>query len=258
MKSNNHSTGPVVIITGAASGIGLACAQVLAQAGHRIAIWDLDQAKAEAAASDINREFGVDAIGLAVDVAKLEKIENGIKTTRAKLGTISRLVHAAGVTGVSRLEDLTEDFWSTVMNINLRSLPFIIKGILEDLKQSPGAAIVGISSINATLGNALNPSYSASKAGMLGLNRALADDLAQHGIRINTVSPGQIMTPMIAAAVDATPNLKAAFEARVMLGRMGEPREVATAVKFLLSSDASYITGTELIVDGGNIPSQRG
>lgn len=248
---------PVVIITGGASGIGFACAQVLAETDCRVAIWDIDTEKAKIAASRISGETGGKVIGLGVDVAQLEQIESAIQATRAELGTISRLVHAAGVTGVSPLEQLTEAVWANVMDINLRSWPFIIKGILNDLKASPGAALVSISSINATLGNALNPTYSASKAGLLGINRALADDLAQHGIRINSVSPGQILTPMIEAAVHSSPAMKDAFEARIMMGRLGEPREVATAVKFLLSSEASYITGTELVVDGGNIPSQR-
>ena len=248
---------PVVIVTGGASGIGLACAQVLAETGYRIAIWDIDTDKAEFAASRIIQEIGSEVIGLGVDVAKLDQIDSAIQSTRAKLGKISSLVHAAGVAGVSPIEQLSEDVWSTVMDINLRSWPFIIQGILADLKTSPGAALVSISSINATLGNAMNPTYSASKAGLLGINRALADDLAQHGIRINSVSPGQILTPMIEAAINASPAVKDSFEARIMMGRLGEPREVATAVKFLLSRDASYITGTELVVDGGNIPSQR-
>ena len=134
----------------------------------------------------------------------------------------------------------------------------MIQALLEDFKVSKGAACVGIASINATLGNAFNPTYSASKAGMLGLNRALADELARFGIRINAVSPGQIMTQMIADAIAAAPTgLKEHFESRILLGRLGQPREVATAVRFLLSSEASYITGAELVVDGGNISSQR-
>lgn len=125
------------------------------------------------------------------------------------------------------------------------------------MKNLPGSAIVGIASINATLGNAMNPSYSASKGGMLAANRALADDLAADGIRINSVSPGQILTPMIQQAIDHAPGLKDSFERRIMLGRLGAPAEVARAVRFLLSDEASYITGAELVVDGGNIPSQR-
>lgn len=253
-QGNQHSA---VVVTGGASGIGLACAQVLAESGHPVAIWDINEEKSEAEAQAITQATGIEAIGLGVNVADLEQLDSGIKATRARLGTVSGLVHAAGIAGVSPLEQLTEEFWSAVMDINLRSWPFIIKGILEDLKASPGAAVVCISSINATLGNAMNPAYSASKAGLLGISRALADDLAQHGIRINTVSPGQILTPMIQNAINASPGLQESFEARIMMARLGEPREVANAVKFLLSSDASYITGAELVVDGGNIPSQR-
>lgn len=246
-----------VIVTGGASGIGLACAQIIAETGRSVAIWDINKAKAQAEAEAISRGTGCKTIGLGINIADLAQVQSGIELTRASLGSVGGLVHAAGVAGVAPLEQLTEDLWAAVMDINLRSWPFIIKGILEDLKASPGAAVVGIASINATLGNAMNPAYSASKAGLLGISRALADDLARYGIRINAVSPGQILTPMIEDAVNASPPIKKSFESRIMMGRLGEPREVANAVKFLLSSDASYITGAELVVDGGNIPSQR-
>ena len=118
-----------------------------------------------------------------------------------------------------------------------------------------GGAVVGIASINATLGNGLIPAYSASKGGMISLVRSLADDLGQRGVRINSVSPGQIRTPMLQPSVDALP--AGSFERRILLGRLGEPREVANAVAFLLSDLASYITASELVVDGGNISSQR-
>ena len=136
-------------------------------------------------------------------------------------------------------------------------MPFIVKALLPDLKANAGSAIVGIASINATLGNGANPAYSASKSGLLGVIRALADDLARDGIRINAVSPGQIDTPMLASSMDVVEGLREAFERRILLGRLGEPGEIANAVAFLLSDKASYITAAELVVDGGNISSQR-
>lgn len=119
-----------------------------------------------------------------------------------------------------------------------------------------GSAVVAVCSINATLGNAVNPVYTAAKGGMLSLVRSLADRLAHDGIRINAVSPGQIVTPMTQPVIDALP--EGFFERRVLLQRLGEPEEVARAIRFLLSSEASYITASELVVDGGNISSQRG
>ncbi|WP_101757032.1 SDR family NAD(P)-dependent oxidoreductase [Oceanicoccus sp. KOV_DT_Chl] len=257
MNSIVSSPNSPVIITGGASGIGLACAQALADVGRPVAIWDLDSEKVNSIASSIKTNTGVNTFGLAVDVADLAQIEKGIALSQEHLGTFGGLVHAAGIAGVCPLEQLTEATWNTVLDINLRSWPFLIKALLSDLKKTTGASVVSISSINATLGNALNPSYSASKAGMLGINRALADDLARYNIRINAVSPGQILTPMIQQAIDHDSSIQQAFEQRILMGRLGKPREVATAVRFLLSDEASYITGTELVVDGGNISSQR-
>ncbi|WP_206613428.1 SDR family NAD(P)-dependent oxidoreductase [Parahaliea mediterranea] len=247
-----------VIITGGASGIGRACAEVLAEAGRPVAIWDLDADAAQALAASITRDHGVKALGLAVDVGSLEAISAGVAASRDALGTLGGLVHAAGVSGVATLEQLTSENWQRVLDINLRAQPFIIQAMLDDLKATPGSAIVGIASINATQGNALNPTYSATKGGMLAMNRALADELANYGVRINSVSPGQIATPMLLGGLEHAPGQKEAFERRILLGRLGEPREVATAVRFLLSDEASYITATELVVDGGNLSSQRG
>lgn len=253
-----HSPLTPVIITGGASGIGRACAEALAEAGRPVAIWDLDGAAAEALARELAQQHNIATLGLAVDVASVDAIRAGVAASRTALGPLGGLVHSAGVSGVATIEQLTPDTWQQVMDINLRAQVFIIQAMLEDLKATAGAAIVGIASINATQGNAMNPTYSASKGGMLAMNRALADELAQYGVRINSVSPGQIATPMLLGGLEHAPGQKEAFERRILLGRLGDPREIATAVRFLLSDDASYITAAELVVDGGNLSSQRG
>jgi NAD(P)-dependent dehydrogenase (short-subunit alcohol dehydrogenase family) len=254
----NYSPQTPVIITGACSGIGRACAEALAEAGRPLALWDLDREAAAALAATLAQHYGVGTVGVAVDVADLDAIARGVVESREALGTLGALVHSAGVSGVGPLPQLAADTWQRVLDINLRAEAFILQAILEDLKASPGAAVVGIASINATLGHRMNPSYSASKGGLLALNRALADELADSGIRINSVSPGQIATPMLLQGLEQVPGQREAFERHILLGRLGEPREVATAVRFLLSDDASYITATELVVDGGNLSSQRG
>jgi len=248
--------GPV-IVTGSASGIGRACAELLAEVGRAVAIWDLDEAKSAAIAEGIAATYGVAAIGVGIDVADMKQIQPAVDKSREALGCIGGLVHAAGVSGVSPLEQLTPEIWEQVLDVNLRAEVFILQAVLADLKVSEGAAVVGIASINATLGNAINPAYSASKGGMLSVSRALADDLANSAIRINTVSPGQIRTPMLQQAMDHDSGLEAAFNRHIMLNRLGKPEEVARAVRFLLSAEASYITAAELVVDGGNIASQR-
>ena len=257
MTALQQSPATPVIITGGASGIGRACAEALAEVGRPVAVWDVDGTAARAAAEALSSSSGASAIGLAIDVGKLDQVRAGVAQSRAALGTLGGLVHAAGVAGVATLEQLTPALWTRVLDINLRAQVFILQAILPDLKNSPGAAVVGIASINATLGNRMNPAYSASKGGMLAATRALADGLANYGIRINSVSPGQIATPMLQQGVEAVPGQLENFQRHILLGRLGQPQEVAKAVRFLMSDEASYITASELVVDGGNLSSQR-
>ncbi|GLV30957.1 hypothetical protein TomTYG75_34690 [Sphingobium sp. TomTYG75] len=245
-----------VIITGGASGIGLASAHALAVIGRPVALWDIDGDKASAAARAIVAEHGTASTGIAIDLRELGGIEAALAATRKAIGRPGGLVHAAGVVDTASLDGLTAESWDSGIAIHLRSLAFIVQALHQDLAAQPGSAIVAIASINATLGNAMNPIYSAAKGGILSLVRSLADRLAQDGVRINSVSPGQIMTPMMRPAVEALPH--GHFEKRILLNRLGDPEEVARVVRFLLSDEASYITASEIVVDGGNISSQRG
>lgn len=245
-----------VIITGGASGIGLASAEALAAVGRPVALWDIDGARAASAAAAITAAHGTPATGIAIDLRDLNAIEPALAATRQAIGAPGGLVHAAGIVDTASLDGLTPESWDGGIAIHLRALAFITQAIRADLADRPGSAIVAIASINATLGNAVNPVYSAAKGGILSLVRSLADRLATDGIRINSVSPGQILTPMLRPAVDALP--EGAFERRILLGRLGKPEEVGRVVRFLLSDDASYITASEIVVDGGNISSQRG
>ena len=244
-----------VIVTGGVSGIGGACAGVLAAEGRAVAVWDIEAARAAAAAAELAARHGVRTVGIGIDLCSTDGIAAAVARTRETIGAIGALVHAAGVSSPVPLDDLTPAAWDAVLNVNLRALPFIVQAIRADLAAASDGAVVGIASINATLGNAANPAYTASKGGMLSLVRSLADDLAADGVRINAVSPGQIRTPMLQPVLDILP--PGVFERRILLGRLGEPVEIARAVRFLLSADASYITATELVVDGGNISSQR-
>ena len=253
--ATSHSPLSGVIVTGGASGIGLASAEALAAAGRPVAIWDLRAADAERVAHDIASRFGVTCIGLGIDLCGTDGIDAAVAATRTALHSIGGLVHAAGVSLAIPLEELDVPQWDTVLNVNLRALPFVVKAIRADLATNAGSAVVGIASINATLGNWMNPAYTASKGGMLSLVRSLADDLGRDGVRVNAVSPGQIRTPMMQPVLDHLSD--EAFTKRILLGRIGEPREIAAVVRFLLSDEASYVTAAEIVVDGGNISSQR-
>jgi NAD(P)-dependent dehydrogenase (short-subunit alcohol dehydrogenase family) len=163
-------------------------------------------------------------------------------------------VHCAGTVDTGGLEGITPETWDAGINLHLRALALLTKAMLPDLAANPGSAIVAIASINATLGNAVNPIYTAAKGGMLSLVRSLADRLARDGVRINSVSPGQIVTPMMQPTLEALPGF---FEKHILLGRIGEPEEIGRVVRFLLSDEASYVTAAEIVVDGGNLSSQR-
>jgi NAD(P)-dependent dehydrogenase (short-subunit alcohol dehydrogenase family) len=224
--------------------------------GRPVALWDIDDSKGAEAARAITAEHGTTATNIAIDLRDLGGIEAALAATREAIGAPGGLVHAAGVVDTASIDGLTAESWDSGIAIHLRSLAFIVQAIRQDLAAQPGSAIVAIASINATLGNALNPIYSAAKGGILSLVRSMADRLSADGIRINSVSPGQILTPMMRPAVEAMP--EGYFEKRILLGRLGEPEEVGRVVRFLLSDEASYITASEIVVDGGNISSQRG
>lgn len=251
-----RAPGTAVIVTGGASGSGLASARALAAVGRAVALWDINAGKAEAEAAAITQEFGAKAVGIGVDLTDLDAYPAAIAASRDALGALGGLVHAAGIVDTASLEGITPESWAAGINTHLRPLALLTQQLHGDFAANPGSAVVAITSINATLGNAMNPIYSAAKGGMLSLVRSLADRLARDKIRINSVSPGQIMTPMMKPAVDNLP--EGFFEKRILLERIGVPEEIGRVVRFLLSNEASYVTAAELVVDGGNISSQRG
>jgi len=244
-----------VVITGGASGIGLASARALAAVGRPVALWDIQESRAAQAAAEIAESHGVAALGLGVDVRDPAAITLAAEATRSGLPSVGGLVHCAGIVDTGSLEGVTIESWDDGIAIHLRAVVLLLQAFLEDLKRHPGSAMVATASINATLGNGVNPIYTAAKGGVLSLVRSLADRLARDGIRINAISPGMIMTPMTRPAAEALG--RDYFEKRILMERFGEPEEIGRAVRFLLSEEASYVTAAEFIVDGGNVSSQR-
>jgi NAD(P)-dependent dehydrogenase (short-subunit alcohol dehydrogenase family) len=243
-----------VVVTGGASGIGLATAQALAAVGRPVALWDIDAEGVAAAAASISARYGVRAVGMAADLRNPQSVTPAALASRNALGAVGGLVHCAGTAEVTGIEGVTPDIWDAGIALHVRSLVLITQAFLADLKSQPGSAIVALSSINAMLGSGLIPIYSAAKGAVISLVRSMADELAGSGIRINAVSPGQIDTPIMAATKAALPGH---FERRIMLGRYGAPEEVARTIRFLMSDEASYTTAANIVVDGGNMNSQR-
>jgi len=244
-----------VVVTGGASGIGRACAAALVEVGRPVAIWDRDGDGARAAASELgdgNDGSGVATMACEVDVTDEAGLAPAVAATRDAIGAIGGLVHSAGVVGLDPIDTLDAAAWDRVLDVNLRAEALVVTALLSELRAAgPGAAVVGVSSIEAIVGNGAIPAYCASKAGLLGLTRSLAISLGAEGIRVNAVCPGYVDTPMTAPHLSATPEARALVAARVPLGRIAAPEEIGRVVRFLLSDDASYITGAELVVDGG-------
>jgi NAD(P)-dependent dehydrogenase (short-subunit alcohol dehydrogenase family) len=238
-----------VVITGGGSGIGQACAESLAAVGRPIAVWDVNDTSATRVAEQLASRHGVKSIGLGIDVTDDAAVTAAVTSTVDEVGPVGGLVHAAGIVRVGGVSALDLADWDAVVAVHLRAFVVVTKALLPSLRSAGDGAIVGIGSIESMLGHGSIPAYCASKAGMLGVVRSLADELGAEGVRANLVCPGYVRTPMMASTL--TREAEPLFASRTMLGRVAEPEEIGTAVRFLLSDDASYVTGTELLVDGG-------
>lgn len=192
--------------------------------------------------------------GAVVDVCDDAALPGAVATAAEALDGIDGLVHAAGRVLPEPVGAYTGQSWDAVMAVNLRAQAMLVQLLLPHLeavvRAGGGPAVVGISSIEGLTANPFIPAYCASKAGLLGLTKSMAAQLGPAGIRVNAVCPGFIETPMLQIALDV-PEVAAGFVAAAPLGRIGSPEEVAQAVAFLMSARASFITGTQLVVDGG-------
>jgi NAD(P)-dependent dehydrogenase (short-subunit alcohol dehydrogenase family) len=240
--------GKTVVITGGNSGIGLAAAKMFREEGARVAISGRDQKTLDAAVKSI----GGDTLAVKADVAKVADIDKLFAQVAAKFGKIDALFANAGIAKFATVGDSTEQMFDETFDINVKGLYFTVQKALPHLNDNAG--IVLNSSVVNAKGNFATSVYSASKAAVRSLARTFAAELVGRGIRVNVVSPGPIETPILerggmpqAAQDQFAENIKA----RVPMKRFGTPEEVGHAVLFLASSEASYITGVDLKVDGG-------
>jgi glucose 1-dehydrogenase/3-oxoacyl-[acyl-carrier protein] reductase len=251
--SFDHS-GRVVFVTGAGSGIGRATARRLAAEGAAVAAVDVRLDAAQETASMIV-EAGGTAAAFGADVRERSEIESARDGALAAFGHIRYLVNNAGLLRMSTLDELEEDEWDLVLDTNLKSMYLVTRAVAPAIAESGGGAIVNLSTIESevVVASRGHPQihYNASKGGVKMLMKALAVELADRNIRVNAVAPGPIATSFIPGGDFRSPEAWAFLKDRILVGRVGEPEDVAAAISFLLSDEASFITGAQLPVDGG-------
>jgi len=238
--------GKVAMVTGSTRGIGRAIAEALAQAGATVAVIGRDGARAAQAAGEI----GHGARGFACDVASEDAVNAAVAAIEKDLGVIDILVNNAGVTRDNVFLRLQDADWDLVLEANLKGAFRTIRAASRGMMKKRWGRIINISSVVALIGNKGQANYAASKAGLLGLTKSIARELASRGVTVNAVAPGYIETDMTAAL---TAEQREALAKQIPLERLGRPEDIAQAVLFLASDGASYITGQVLVVDGGMV-----
>ena len=239
-------TGRTALVTGSTRGIGRAIAQSLADAGARVAVVGRDQARAGQAAQAI----GAGAQGFGADVGDPASIVALVESVERAFGQVDVLVNNAGLTRDNILFRIKDDDWDAVLDANLRGAFLAIRATSRGMIKRRWGRIVNIASIVGITGNKGQANYAASKAGLIGLTKSVAKELASRNVLVNAIAPGFIETDMTAAM---TAEARAALSGQIPLERLGTPADIAGVVTFLASDYASYITGQTLVVDGGMV-----
>ncbi|ENK2108832.1 3-oxoacyl-ACP reductase FabG [Vibrio alginolyticus] len=236
--------GKIALVTGASRGIGRAIAELLVERGATV----IGTATSESGAAAISEYLGDNGKGLALNVTDVESIEATLKTINEEFGVIDILVNNAGITRDNLLMRMKDDEWNDIIDTNLTPIYRMSKAVLRGMMKKRAGRIINVGSVVGTMGNAGQTNYAAAKAGVIGFTKSMAREVASRGVTVNTVAPGFIETDMTKALSD---DQRAATLSNVPAGRLGDPREIASAVVFLVSPEAAYITGETLHVNGG-------
>jgi 2-hydroxycyclohexanecarboxyl-CoA dehydrogenase len=248
------TTDRVAVVTGAASGMGLAIARHLAARGHRVGLLDLRGDAARQAAREL-REQGMTGVAVAADVTDRAAVDAALADVRAQLGPVGIMVTAAGLDAFDPFTGITAETWERVLAVNLTGTFHCLQAAVPDMLEAGWGRMVTISSSSAQSGSPHMAHYVASKAGVIGLTKALALELARQGITVNCIPPGMIDTPMLrhAEAAGNVGKLEKLATRMIPVGRMGTPDEIAATCGFLCSDEAGFVTGQVIGVNGGMV-----
>ncbi|MDF2564059.1 MAG: 3-oxoacyl-(acyl-carrier-protein) reductase [Massilibacillus sp.] len=242
--------GKIALVTGASRGIGRAIALRLAEAGATVVVNYAGNVKAAQEVESMIVDAGGKAMLIQADIANTETVEDMIKNISKEYGKIDILVNNAGITRDNLLMRMKENDWDDVINTNLKGIYNTTKSVSRIMMKQKSGRIVNMASVVGLTGNAGQANYAAAKAGVIGFSKSMAKELASRGITVNTVAPGFIETDMTSVLAD---QVKEELVSRIPLARLGDAKDVANAVMFLVSDEASYITGQTLNVDGGMV-----
>ena len=249
----NAMTGKIALVTGGGSGIGRAAALAYARAGAQVLVADVDTAGGEETVALIE-DLSATGLFVAADVSRAGDVEGMVDAAVAAWGRLDFAFNNAGIQGdLSQTAECTEENWDQITGINLKGVWLCMKYEIAQMLKQGGGAIVNNASNFGVVGSVGMPAYSASKHGVIGLTKTAALEYAQTGIRINVVCPGPVQTPLVDKIIERQPEIVDAIIQREPIGRMGQPEEIAGAVVWLCSSEASFVIGATLAVDGGYV-----